>query len=29
MDVVKVIENVQTGMGDRPVEAVVVEGVEV
>ena len=29
MDVVKVIENVQTGMGDRPVEAVVMEGVEI
>ena len=28
MDVVEMIENVTTGVGDRPVEAVVIEGVE-
>lgn len=28
MDVVQAIENVQTGVNDRPVEAVVIEGVE-
>ena len=29
MDVVAIIENVQTGSGDRPVEAVVIESVEI
>jgi peptidylprolyl isomerase len=29
MDVVEIIENVATGSGDRPVEAVVIEGVEI